>query len=278
MDRAVLDSFRTAIAGPPESVNVLGGAIAIASLSGTPPDGESVGAQLDLIARAVETRCDDPSDPVDVAHAIDFHLFTVLGFRGATADYGDPENSYIDRVLVRRVGIPITLSLVYLEVARRVGLACGGVGFPGHFLVRVGRDDESFFVDPFHQGSRLDAAELRARLRVVDLGGAHTDVFLQPVTGRQILQRMLNNLRNSFRERRDIERWRDTLELALCIEPWNSALVGERGMLNYRLGNLPEALDDLERYVGAADRGTAALGALRLLGKLRIRLEHGGAE
>ena len=159
-----------------------------------------------------------------------------------------------------------------MEIARRVGLRCDGVGYPGHFIVRCGEPEDGLFVDPFHQGARLDRMELIANLRGMNLGGASEETFLSAVTRRQLLQRMLLNLRNTFQEAKDIERWHACVDLLLCIEPWNASLTGERGMLAFRLGDSPGALDDLERYVAATSPETSSGGARRLLQQLRIQL------
>ena len=111
---------------------------------------------------------------------------------------------------------------------------------------------------------------------IYGLNGATPESFLSAVTRRQMLQRMLRNLHLAFRERRDMERWRAIVELSLVLEPWNATLVGERGMLHYRLGRLEQALDDLETYVTAGDRPVTSPGAIRLLDHLRLR--RGGSE
>jgi regulator of sirC expression with transglutaminase-like and TPR domain len=163
-----------------------------------------------------------------------------------------------------------------MEVAERVGLHCEGIGYPGHFVVRCNGAEDPMYIDPFQQGVRLDRTELLAGLNSLNLGGANPASFLAAVTRRQILQRMLNNLHVIFREQRDLERWFDVIELLLRLEPWNATLVGERGMLNYRLGRLEQAMDDLERYVSAGEPRESNPGALRLLDELRLR--YGGRE
>lgn len=268
--------FAKAIAGADHEVDLFGAAMLIARIGGLAVDAHGVACQLDFIAESVRDHAGDTTDAGELSHAIDYQLFTVRGFHGNTTDYSDPENSYLDRVLERKTGLPITLSLVYMEIAQRVGLRCDGVGFPGHFIVRCGDPDTPIFVDPFLQGARLDREELLARLRSVEIGNASPESFLAAVTRRQILQRMLNNLHGVFRERRDMDRWHATVNLLLRIEPWNAALTGERGMLNYRLGKPAAALDDLERYVEATGRPRVSAGALRLLDELR--LQHGGRE
>ncbi len=268
------DAFSRAIKGADHEVDLYGAAMIIARLGGHEVDPHAAAALLDAFAEAARDRAGEGASPDALANAIEHELFAIRGFHGNTADYGNPENSYLDRVIGTRAGIPITLSLVYMEVAQRVGLQCDGIGYPGHFIVRYGGPEHPVYVDPFQQGARIDRAELLARLRTLKLGATHPETFLAAVTRRQILQRMLNNLHGIFRTRRDIERWHATIELQLRLEPWNAALVGERGMLHYRLGRIEEAFRDLEAYVSSTDHIETSAGAIRLLDQLRLR--YGG--
>lgn len=268
----VYHDFSEAIKGADTEVDLFGAAMLIARLGGHTVDPHAVAAELDLIAEAVREQAGDRPSHDALAHAIDHELFAVRRFHGNSENYSDPDNSYLDVVVRNRAGIPITLSLVYMEVAQRVGLPCDGIGYPGHFIVRCGTPEEPIYVDPFQQGARLDREELLANLRSFNIGSATPESFLAAVSRRQLLQRMLNNLHMVFREARDLERWRATVELLLCIEPWNAQLVGERGMLNYRLGRPNEALNDLERYVAANAAQSVSAGARRLLDELRSHL------
>jgi regulator of sirC expression with transglutaminase-like and TPR domain len=277
-DSTFIAGFADAIRGADRDVDLFGGAMVIARLGNPSADSHAVARALDLIADAVRAYAGETRDPDELSHAIDYQLFTVMGFHGNTDDYSGPENSYLDLVVERRTGLPITLSLVYMEVAQRIGLLCEGIGYPGHFIVRCGGEEAGILVDPFHQGARLDREELLAGLRSQRLNGVSPESLLAAITRRQMLQRMLRNLHGVFKERRDIPRWHSVVDLLLCLEPWNARLVGERGMLHYRLGNPQAALNDLEQYVDAAGRETAGSGALRLLDELRsrYRTEQGG--
>lgn len=128
-----------------------------------------------------------PSDAAGLAR----HLFVELGFAGNQVDYGDPRNSFLDEVLTRRLGLPITLSVLMMEVGRRRGLTIEGVGMPGHFLVRAAPDE---LYDPFHAGEALDAAGCRARFEATQPGAVFDAAYLDPVGKRAILARMLANL------------------------------------------------------------------------------------
>jgi regulator of sirC expression with transglutaminase-like and TPR domain len=276
VDSSIYHEFEQAVAGTDQDVDLFGAAMIISRLGGDPVDEHVCARKLDLIAEAVLEYAAGATDADSLAHAIDYQLFSVLGFHGNAANYTDPANSYLSEVIASRKGIPITLSLLYMEVAQRVGLRCDGIGYPQHFIVRCGDPESPIFVDPYHQGSRLDREELLAGLRSIDLGGASPESFLSAVTRRQLLQRMLNNLHLIFREQRAVDRWLDVIELQIRLEPWNAALVGERGMLHYRQGKPGLALADLERYVHASSRESTHAGALRLLNELRLR--YGGSE
>jgi regulator of sirC expression with transglutaminase-like and TPR domain len=252
VDAGVHREFAAAVAGRDVDVDLYGGAMAIARIGHPSLDIHHYSALLDRLAEEVSDVTGDTLDPEALAHGIDHVLFAVRGFRGNEADYADPQNSYLNVVIDRRAGIPITLSLVYMEVAARVGLRCEGVGYPGHFIVRCGRPEDGFFVDPFHQESLLLA-----------------------ITRRQVLQRMLNNLRRAFRSRQEIAQWLTAVELQLILEPWNAPLTGERGMLNFRLGRYEEAERDLERYVQSSGREAAHSGASRMLDRIRTQQRRG---
>lgn len=258
-----------ATAGADTHVDLFGAAMVVARLRGGLVDPHGVARDLDLIAETVHERVGEGHGDEVLVDAINQVLFRELGFHGNAEEYGDPENSYLDLVVARRRGIPITLSLVYMEVAQRVGLRCDGVGYPGHFLVRCGSPDRPIYIDPFNGGRRRMPEELLARVRLLHPGGPAAESYLAAVTRRQVLQRMLANLHVIFRDTQDLERWLAVIELQLRLEPWNVALIGERGMLHYRLGRPALALDDLERYVGAA-AGAAKPGAHRLVEQLRL--------
>jgi regulator of sirC expression with transglutaminase-like and TPR domain len=263
--------FAAAVAGRDLDVDLFGAAMVIARLRGEPVDAHETARRLDVIAEAVHDAIGEATDTASLCHAVDHELFTVRGFSGNSANYYEADNSYLDRVVERRTGLPITLSLVYMEIAQRIGLRADGIGFPGHFIVRCGDPEDPVYVDPYHQGDRLDRNELVAQLRHQDLGGAMPESFLAALTRRQILQRMLRNLHLVFRQHGDTPRRLATIELWLRLEPWNATLTGERGMLYYRLGRHSEALADLQRYVESVAPGQASAPARRLLEHLRLR-------
>lgn len=195
--------------------------------------------QLDAIARFTEPAVARASNGIGRARAISDCLFDQLGFHGNTGDYYDPRNSFLCDVLDRRCGIPISLSVLYLEVSRRVGVLSQGVNFPGHFLVRVAIEDAWLFVDPFSGGRALAPADLEALLRKTTT----PDAVLEPsviaaATKRQILSRMLVNLAGIYGRNGDLPRSLDVLERLAVLEPSNPRISRDLAQLRSRVDGL----------------------------------------
>jgi regulator of sirC expression with transglutaminase-like and TPR domain len=215
--------------------------------------------ELDISAAL--TRLDELADdaPSDV-EALARHLFVDLAFRGNEDDYADPRNSYLDLVLSRRLGLPITLSLVLLEVGRRRGLRLHGVGMPGHFLVGTG---DGVFVDAFHRGVVLDAEGARTLFSQLRPGAPWHRSYLAPVGARQMLVRMLANLVHSLVERSPADAvWALRLRLAVPgVTPDErrdaAALLGTLGRFREAASALDELADDLDAAGAARARDDA---------------------
>ena len=196
-----------------------------------------------------------------IAH-LNRYLFDDLGFRGNVDEYEDPRNSFLNDVLDRRTGIPISLSTVYLEVGRRCGFPLAGVSFPGHFLVRdTGVDTGTdLLVDPFNRGVMLTPEDCRKRLDVMFGGGvAFRPEILRRARNREILERMLANLRVIWDRASDVRRALRTQNVLLILRPDSPAHLRDRGLLRYRAVLLAEAAADLEGYLAAAPRAPDAL-------------------
>lgn len=190
--------------------------------------------------------------PLGIISAINRCLFEQEGFCGNTTDYYDPRNSFLNDVLDRRTGIPITLSVVYIEVARRLGFTFEGVGLPGHFLVRsVGPPD--VLVDPFYAGRILTEADCQERLREIHGPEMRLEpAFLEPVHYKYIVTRMLNNLRAIYQTTREYRKVIAILDVLLEIYPRSAEEYKQRGVLHHLLKNYSAALADLEKYLEAA--------------------------
>ena len=195
--------------------------------------------QLDSIASFAAPEVTRAVGGIGRARAISDCLFERLGFCGNTDDYYDPRNSFLADVLDRRTGIPISLSVLYLEVARRVGVLAQGVNFPGHFLVRVAIEDAWLFLDPFASGRTLTPADLEALLKKTTT----PDAVLEPAviaaaSKRQILSRMLVNLAGIYGRHGDLVRSLDVLERLAVLEPSNPRIARDLAQLRDRVDGL----------------------------------------
>lgn len=194
-------------------------------------------------------------------------------FRGNAADYYDPDNSYLNRVLARRVGIPITLSILYLEVAQRAGIEASGVSFPGHFLIQLRRGNARAVLDPFHTGRTVSTTRMLALLK--ERFGPDARLLpehLEPVAPRAILTRMLNNLKGIYARRQDQARTLRSIEMLLDLQPDHPAERRDRGLVLMQLDRDVEALRELEWYLALTpppDDGESIQAAVE---ELRLRL------
>jgi regulator of sirC expression with transglutaminase-like and TPR domain len=204
---------------------------------------------LDRYGRTLAQRTAGSDNPFLLIHELNKLLFQEEGFRGNDKDYYDPRNSFLNDVLERHTGIPVTLSLVYMEVARRAGFLVEGLGLPGHFIVKVPDRTGDIFVDPYNGGELLLVDDVRQRLREASVKPEQMNQYLVPLTGRQILSRILTNLKGIYYNDGQYEKALDVVELMLALYPWSMTEIRDRGMINYQLRSFTEALADLEAYV-----------------------------
>ena len=272
------DQFRTALGEPGHDVPLARAALLIAQGERPGLDIDGCEAQLREWGLRLEARVHPAAEPLVQIETANELLFGELGFHGNEEDYSDPRNLLLDEVIERRTGIPITLAVIYVEVCRAAGLDMRGVGMPGHVIVRNAArpDEETLFVDVFRGGALLTVADCE---RIVgSIYGSATpfrDHFLDPVTPRQLLQRLLYNLKaNALRRGYEAQAER-AIELLLALAPWDLDETRDRGRLRERLGRYTEALTDLETYLeyrpGARDASTVA-------DTVRSLRRHAGAE
>jgi len=206
--------------------------------------------ELDNIA-ATAKEARKPSDsPIETVEKINRVLFETYGFRGNTLDYYDPRNSFFNDVLDRRVGIPITLSAVYIEVARRLDFRIAGVGMPGHFLVKYSDRREEFFIDPYNQGEILTQDDCKSRLQARYGESFQFDErLLGRTTNRQILWRMLNNLKDIYVKGQVAERCLSIVDMMLLIDSDDATQFRDRGLLRMQLRQFAGAGSDFRHYL-----------------------------
>jgi len=207
---------------------------------------------LDEIAAGV---CMPPDcDRFESLARINYHLFTELGFAGDQEQYDHPENSCLGPVLTRRRGLPIVMSAIYMEVARRCGVRIHGIGFPGHFFVSPVGEGPRFFLDAFHQGRVLSEEELLSRLDLLAnraLPRREAMPFLAPASHRAMLLRMNINLKRSYMAREDWAGAIRTIERILMICPERLDEIRDRGLVLAEFGRVDEGVEALEYYLVA---------------------------
>jgi len=199
----------------------------------------------------------DTADPLAKATAISSFLFKEKGFHGNTDSYDDPRNSFLNKVLDRRTGIPITLAVVFIEIARRAGVVINGVNFPGHFLLKVPshpdtpmNDYQHVVMDPFRGGKVLSEIDCLNLLRKhAGEGQTFDQRLLAPATKQDILVRMLVNLKRIYVRMRSFPQAHTITNLLLTIKPSAMTELRDRGLLAYQLSNFSAALQDLESYL-----------------------------
>src|SRR5262249_2260705 len=208
---------------------------------------------LDQMAGRAREAASGLVERADILLAINSILFVEYGYSGNRQNYYDPRNSYLNQVIDRRTGIPITLSIIYMAVADRLGLRLAGVGMPGHFLVKHEGPSGDLFLDPFNGGSFIDAAGC-ARL-VADISGGQLELraeHLSAVGKKQILTRGLANLLGIYSQGNDYDRATPTVDMILTIHPNQPGDVRDRGLLLAAGGRQREAIESLEQYVKLA--------------------------
>ncbi len=235
---------------PDDEIDLARAALLLAASENRPVDIEGELEHLDAMARGASAFLGgERGDPLRCVNALSEFLFDVLQFWGNLEDYYDPRNSYLDQVMARRTGIPITLSLLYVEVGRRLGIPLAGVGMPGHFLVKH-LDVDDLYVDPFYGGILLNEGECAQRLREITRSNiAWEPEFLEPVSNREFITRILRNLKGIHLRRQDHERALTNINWILTLLPHSSSERRDRGVVHYHLGNHTDALIDLREYL-----------------------------
>lgn len=276
-DEETLELFAEAVGRPEDELDLAAATLLIAQAEYPDLDREFYAGVLDRLAGEGKGRTAQEAGPYGVANALSEYLFDEQGFRGNEDDYYDPRNSYLNDVLERRLGIPITLAVVYIEVGRRLGLPIVGVGLPGHFLVKYLTPDEEIIIDPFHRGiilSEEECADLVSQTAGRPL--PWRPEYLAPVSKKQILARMLNNLKGIYLSKQDDMRALAAVDRLLLIDGQDLHELRDRGRLRCRVGDLRGALADLESYLAAVPQAPDEQAVRRYTEAIRQRLEGEG--
>jgi regulator of sirC expression with transglutaminase-like and TPR domain len=236
-----------------EDVPLAEAALAIAAEEYPALDAGRYVARLDELAARVRRHAPHPLRAGTLLMAVRTVLFEEERFRGNDEDYYDPRNSFLNEVLDRRLGIPISLTLLYMEVARRAGLPLQGVAFPGHFLAKYAPPGgPEVFIDAYNGGEVLSTDECIARFQAASHGRAVEPRHLAGVGPRPILTRMLHNLKRIYLERSDDVRLWWVVDRLLMVDPSQPEELRDRGLISARLGNAAAAARDLAAYLDVA--------------------------
>ncbi|HVC12801.1 MAG TPA: tetratricopeptide repeat protein [Burkholderiales bacterium] len=253
-----LGPFGALLEGPDARIDLARACLMLAGDTYPGLDVERYLGDLERLALRLRRRLPQGCGAEDMVIALNRFLFDDLGYWGNTDDYYDPRNSYLNEVMDRKTGIPITLSILYMEIGRRIGLPLEGVSFPGHFLVRLRLRGTLLVLDPFLGGAPQSDGELRERLELVIPAGATgglpvsqlpLEQFLEPAGNRQILARVLRNLKGIYLETDRPERLLEVLNRLVLVAPEASAELRDRGYAYERLECWRPALQDLSTYV-----------------------------
>ncbi len=249
-DKAWRLYFERVIEMPDAEINLAEGALIIASDEYADLDVSRHLKQLDEMAETLAPRVPATRDPFTTIARLNHFLFEELQFRGNRENYYDPRNSYLNDVLTSRTGLPITLSVIVLALARRLQLPIVGVGLPGHFCVKWFDDAHEIVFDPFNRGEILDVDAMQQRVRET----SHPHVSFEPdwldaVGAKYILFRILNNLKGIFVRRGEIRRARQAVDKMLLLDPRASSEIRDMGLLSLQIGAYRQAAEYLEQYL-----------------------------
>jgi regulator of sirC expression with transglutaminase-like and TPR domain len=257
-------AFEALITGEDAAIDLAQASLLIASIAYPSLDSAYYLAQLDALARRVRAalalpnpdllpQLPDDSDPLSVIEAINRVLFEEEHFRGNEDDYHNPENSFLNIVLEQHTGIPISLSIIYMEVGRRVGLQIDGIGLPMHFVIRCHLTEGYIYIDPFHNGRLLTEQDCIALLRHIAGGRVKMNTaWFKPLTHRALLKRVLNNLKSVYIDSEDFEHALTICDLLVLLSPSSPIELRDRGILHFELKHYAHALHDLKAYTQLA--------------------------
>ena len=244
--------FRRMLDRPEEEIDLAEAALLIAKNAYRDLDVPGYLARIGELASKLSAQLPEDGTESSRIVALNRFLFEDQGFAPSVENYYDPRNSFLNEVLERRVGIPLSLSILYIEVGRRIGLPLQGVSFPGHFLVKCTLKEGVVIIDPYCGGITLSLQDLQQRLRETrggEVSRAIVAAMLVAANKREILARMLRNLKGIYLDQRDYVRALSAIDWIIAIMPGEATEVRDRGLIYVKLECFRAALEDLEHYM-----------------------------
>lgn len=267
------ERFLESVDRPDDQIDLAEACLWISAESNVGLDVEGYQAKLAHLANSITQELAPQVSVPERAVALNHQLFTEYGYRGNDGEYYDPRNSYLDCVIERRTGIPISLAVLWMSIAERLEIPAHGVGFPGHFLVGV-EADPVIYVDAF-SGVVMSVEDCAARLR--EMAGDEvkfSPAMLAPATRKQTLARVLRNLKQIHIQSSSFEDAVACIDRILVLDPDNPTELRDRGVLHRSLECWSFAREDLERFIAVAPTSPDVANVELILEELRVRTSH----
>ncbi|MBI1784092.1 transglutaminase family protein [Candidatus Sumerlaeota bacterium] len=250
---STLDEFRESVSGPDEEIDLARASLLVAKAEYPNLETAPILESLHALAARVVIRCGQTSDPLEQIEALTSVVLRDLALRGATDAYYDPRNSFINDVLERKVGIPISLSIIYMCVGARAGVALGGTSMPMHFLIRVLGLKPPQFVDCYNGGRVLTKLECEEAVKLMSHGKIpFREDMLEVISNASVLTRLLTNLKMIYLNQLQYAKAIPIFDRLVILNPYETVLLRERGIVRYKLGQGPLARQDLQDYLETA--------------------------
>lgn len=237
--------------GRPEAeFDLVHAALLVAAESHPQLDVQSELRRIDAWAEELQSRVEPSFNNLQKLARLRDFAFEHLGLRGDARDYHSPSNSLLNEVMSRRRGIPLTLGILFLELGWRIGMPIEGVGFPGHFLVRLTGEQEDLIIDPYRRGMMVHEEDRRHMLNEITGGRIEYDeTLLAPASKHDMITRLLRNLKAAYLREDDDANALLAVERLLVLTPGDPDEIRDRGLLHYRMHRFGLALDDLSEYL-----------------------------
>ncbi len=247
---SIRQQFQSEVNQPDAAINLARGALLVSKVINPSVDVEAALARIDAMAETVRQLAGVAVSPSEIFDTLNRYFFRIEKFSGNRANYYHPQNSFLDVVLLIKMGLPITLSVLYLELGWRLGLAVDGIGLPGHFLVAFNDAGTRTYLDPFHNGQILTEGDCMDIAQVPeDDREPFRHEYLVPMSKKAILYRMLMNLKQGYLSESDWLSAHRVVDFALILRPTETQLLRDRGLLAYQLNQLQDAVFDIQQYL-----------------------------
>jgi regulator of sirC expression with transglutaminase-like and TPR domain len=256
--QAMSERLRQIVSGPDEDISLVEAALLIAGHGYPDLNVAAYLSRVEELAHMLRMRIGEDATALERIADLNQFLFGDLGFAANSEDYYDPRNSFLNEVLERRMGIPITLSVIYIELGRKIGLPLQGVSFPGHFLVKCAVPDGAVVLDPYSGGISLGLPELQKRLREVRGGEVSRAIIaelLVSASNREIIVRLLRNLKAIYLRGHDLDKALPIMDWIIAAAPEEAPELRDRGMIYQELECPRAALADFEAYLQRSPSG-----------------------